>query len=153
MLKILIVDDSEMLGDLFAEFLEAVGFTITGTARSLDEAVASAKASRPDVAVLDYCLGADLGTDFVRRIADDRRPAVLYLSGRPLGPILTSADGEGFVQKPIGLSDLALCVSAVHALRVKEGLERLRIPPGFRPLTGANKEVAPFDNLPAYRRA
>lgn len=153
MLKILIVDDSEMLGDLFAEFLEAVGFTITGNVRSLEEAVASAMAVRPDVAVLDYCLGADLGTDFVRRIADDQRPAVLYLSGRPLGPILTSADGEGFVQKPISLNDLALCMSAVHTLRFTGHLDHLRIPASFRPLTGPSIEIAPFDNLPAYRRA
>ncbi|HEV2554459.1 MAG TPA: response regulator [Bosea sp. (in: a-proteobacteria)] len=110
MLKILIADDSEMLGDLFAEYLESVGFTVTGTARTLGEALTAAERTKPDAAVLDYCLGSDLGTEFVTRIVGDRRPAVLYLSGKPLEHILTQADGEAFVQKPISLSDLALRV-------------------------------------------
>jgi len=32
MLKVLIVDDSEMLGDLFEEYLHEVGFEVVGVA-------------------------------------------------------------------------------------------------------------------------
>lgn len=153
MLKILIADDSEMLGDLFAEYLNAVGFNVTGTARTLNEALALADAAQPDVAVLDYCLGCDVGTEFVRRLAKHRRPAILYLSGKPLANVLTSADGEGFVQKPIGLSDLALCVSAVHDLRMKGFIETVSIPAALKQLTGSTREASLLDPMRGHLRA
>lgn len=117
MLKVLIVDDSEMLRELFAEYLDTAGFRVVGVVGTVPEAAKIAAAERPDVALLDYHLGRHLGSEIFAHVPPARRPAVLYLSGRPLGQTLTRDDGEGYIQKPVGLGDLATALTAVWAMR------------------------------------
>jgi len=58
---------------------------------------------RPDVAVVDYYIGSHLGTEIINQLPASTRPAVLYLSGKPLEDVLVKSDGEGFIQKPVSL--------------------------------------------------
>ncbi|KPH73661.1 response regulator [Bosea vaviloviae] len=117
MLKILIAEDNDMLASLFKDYLSQVGFDVVGVARTVGDAVDLAITHQPDVAVVDYRIGSRLGTEIVRQLPLTSRPAILYLSGEPLGRVLTKADGEGFIQKPVSLDDLAKALSLAWQIR------------------------------------
>lgn len=117
MLKILIAEDNDMLGSLFQDYLTQVGFDVVGVARTVGDAVDMAISHQPHVAVVDYRIGSHLGTEIVRQLPCASRPAVLYLSGEPLARVLTKADGEGFIQKPVSLDDLAKALSLAWEIR------------------------------------
>ncbi len=135
MLKILIAEDNIMLGDLFEDYLTVVGYDVVGVARTIEEAVALAVLHEPDVAIVDYRLGNnELGTQIRSQIANRSNTAVLYLSGEPLGALLTKADGEGFIQKPVGLDDLDRALRLTWSLKTKGHDAGHPVPPGFRKL-------------------
>ena len=131
MLKILIAEDNEMLGDLFEDYLSEVGFEVVGVARTVGDAVDLAVSHRPDVAVVDYRMGGHLGTEIIRQLPASSRPAILYLSGEPLARVLTKADGEGFIQKPVSLHDLAKALSVAWELRSNSSITAHPVPAGF----------------------
>ncbi len=131
MLKILIAEDNEMLGDLFEDYLNEVGFNVVGVARTVGDAVDLAISHQPDVAVVDYRMGSDLGTEIIRQLPRTSRPAILYLSGEPLARVLTKADGEGFIQKPVSLDALAKALSVAWELRSNSFITSQPVPAGF----------------------
>lgn len=141
MLSVLIVDDSEMLRELFAEYLAQTGFRIMGVVGTVAEAVEIAISRRPDLALVDYHLGRQLGTEIISGVPSESRPAVLYLSGSPLDRTLTRDDGEGFIQKPVGLADLVLALMAVWELKASGTSDSVTVPAGLRWLPGASSHT------------
>ena len=140
MLKVLITEDDAMLRNLFSDYLDLVGYEVVGVASTIDEAVILAARHAPDVALVDYRLGNhELGTALKARLPADSAAAILYLSGDPLQRVLTNRDGEGFIQKPVGLDELDQALRAVCAIksrgsRVHESPEVGVMPKGFHVL-------------------
>lgn len=130
--SVTIVDDSEMLRELFADYLEQVGFEVLGVFGTVSDAVESIAARRPDIALVDYHLGRQLGTEIFCCGRPEGRPAVLYLSGTPLAQTLTAESGEAFIQKPVSLADLALALNAVWQLRISGTSQGVDVPAGLR---------------------
>ena len=80
-LRVLVVDDHPIWRDGVARDLEAAGLTVTGTAGDVAQAVRIAKATRPDVVLLDLNLPDGSGVDVARALATlDPVPRVLVLS-------------------------------------------------------------------------
>jgi DNA-binding NarL/FixJ family response regulator len=135
MLKVLIVEDSAILGELFSDYLSLVGYEVVGVARTIVEAVNLTTLHRPNVAVVDYRLGNDeFGTQLRPQISQKSDLAVLYLSGAPLGTLLSREDGEGFAQKPISLDDLDQSVRLVWSIKMNGHASGERIPGSFHKL-------------------
>jgi DNA-binding response OmpR family regulator len=135
MLKVLVVEDSEVLGELFKDFLTLTGYDVVGVAQTLDEAAGLAHLYDPDLAVVDFRLGGgEFGTKLPTLIGDRSNLGILYVSGDALSRELTRRDGEGFVQKPVGMNDLDRCLRAVRAIKMQGHCEEERRPACFHAL-------------------
>ena len=64
--KILIVEDEEMLSEMYREVFEKEGFDVI-TAGNAQEAVESAQAKKPDFVLLDILLPGDNGIHFLEQ--------------------------------------------------------------------------------------
>ena len=118
MLKVLIAEDDMILGDMLEEFLTIQGYDICGVARTVGEAVLLADLHKPDLAVFDFRLSdGELGSQ-IRPLLEDRfSMGILYVSGDPLGRVLTKADGEAYIQKPYALADLVQALETIRQIK------------------------------------
>ncbi len=70
-IRVLIVDDHAVFRDSMARALRSEnGLEITGHCGTVDEGLASARSHPPDVVILDYDLGYERGTRYVREAAE-----------------------------------------------------------------------------------
>jgi len=105
-LAVLLVDDDENTREVYAEYCRCVG-VLARTAADGDEALASVRADRPDVIVLDYAMPGKNGIDVLNLLRDDRALAaipVIILSGRDRD--LQSVHGAPWLRKPLDPSEL-----------------------------------------------
>jgi two-component system, NarL family, nitrate/nitrite response regulator NarL len=104
-LRCLIVDDSPRFRQEARSLLEHEGLSVVGVAGSGDEAVRLARASRPDLVLLDISLGTESGFDIARRLVDGSivdPPAVIFISTydeREFGSRIESSPALGFIAK------------------------------------------------------
>ena len=132
MLNVLIAEDNVILADILEDYLISQDFEVCGTARTADEAVTLANLHKPDLAVLDFRLGdGAYGSQVRARMKDKGHMGILYVSGDPLGKILTRADGEAYLQKPYGMNDLARSLRIVHEIKTNGTISPERFPRGF----------------------
>lgn len=118
MLKVLIAEDNLILGDMLEDFLASQGYEVCGIARTVKEAVALADLHKPDLAVLDFRLAdGEFGSEIRPLLEDQTSMGILYVSGDPLGRILTRADGEAYIQKPYGLADLTQALRTIRQIK------------------------------------
>ena len=104
-LRILVVEDDVMIGELLAETLEDLGHVVCAVETNAANAVAAAARHRPDLMIVDVGLGEASGIAAVKEIVRSRFvPHVLVtgeaVRGMPLGPDTV------FIQKPFRVSDL-----------------------------------------------
>ncbi len=120
MLKVLIVEDSFILADMLEDFLISEGYDVCGIAGTVNEAVTLADFHNPDLAVVDFRLAdKEHGSDIRPLLKDKVRMGILYVSGDPLEKILTSADGDAYIQKPYGMHDLSQSLEIIHTIKIK----------------------------------
>src|SRR6202167_6633178 len=99
MLKVLIVEDDLMLADFAEEILVERGYEVSGIARTVTDAVALARHSRPDLVILDLRLAdGGLGTEVAAQLAFLGRPGILYVTGKMSQVALTN--GAACLAKP-----------------------------------------------------
>ena len=78
MVKVLIVEDDLMLADFAEEILVEHGYEVSGIARTVVDAVALARRSRPDLVILDLRLAdGGLGTEVAAQLTRLGRPGIL----------------------------------------------------------------------------
>ena len=80
--RILIVDDEQELLDMVASILKEDGFENIKTARSVSEAIETAKGFSPELAVLDVMLPDGSGFDLCERLKAMADYPVLFLTAR-----------------------------------------------------------------------
>ena len=117
--RVMIVDDSLFMRQVLRHIVEANGFTVVGEADSLDGAVESYRACRPDVVTMDITLDkihTMSGVEALRAIrAIDPRARVIIISALDQQAVLREAIEAGaaeFVAKPF---DEAQVISALQA--------------------------------------
>src|SRR4051794_8606789 len=111
--RILIVDDQPRLRQTIREFLEGKGFDVddVGTCAAAEEAF---RASRPDLALLDYDLPDGDALELLPRLrAIDGEVPLLILTGHGTIELAVRAIKEGaeqFLTKPLELPTLLVVI-------------------------------------------
>ena len=107
--RALVVDDEPALGDLLSTVLRYEGWTVV-TAQTGQAAVRAARASAPDVVVLDVMLPDLSGLEVLRRIrAQHPRVPVLFLTAKDAVEDRVAgltAGGDDYVTKPFSLEEV-----------------------------------------------
>jgi DNA-binding response OmpR family regulator len=135
MLKVLIVEDDLMLADFAEEILVEHGYEVSGIARTVTEAVALARNSRPDLVILDLRLAdGGLGTEVAAQLAPVDRPGILYVTGNMSQLALTC--GDACLAKPYRAVDLLRGLEIVAEI-VATGEAQPPFPRGFQLLPPA----------------
>jgi two-component system OmpR family response regulator len=145
MSRILVVDDEPRIVDVVRAYLEREGHEVD-IAHDGDTGLAAARATPPDLIVLDVMLPGRTGFDVLRalRAESDPGPAIILLTARD--DVIDRVAGlelgaDDYVTKPFEPRELVARVGAV--------LRRLR-PTGRGPGLGASPATAPpgHDRLP-----
>jgi DNA-binding response OmpR family regulator len=113
--RILVVDDERTIAESVAVRLRAEGFTVD-LAHDGPSAVAKARATPPDLVVLDVMLPGFDGLEVCRRIQAERTVPVLMLTARGDETDLLvglAVGADDYLTKPFSLRELA---ARVHAL-------------------------------------
>ena len=142
-LRILIVEDEFIIGDMIARQLTKLGHRVVGHAFSYDEAVRLYHAGAPELVLLDIRLnGSRTGIDVAHYLAR-QQPAVphVYLTSQTDPATLSLARETlpaGYLSKPVQISSLLTTIDiAVHNFRslretptitVRDGREHHIIP-------------------------
>jgi DNA-binding NarL/FixJ family response regulator len=119
-LRVMVVDDHPMWRDAVVGDLERAGLAVVATAATGDEAVARARATRPQVVVLDLQIPAPTGVEVTATLVQEDptvRVLILSASGEQ-GDVLDAvkAGATGYLVKSASSEDL---LAAVH--RVANG--------------------------------
>ncbi|MGD9762381.1 MAG: response regulator [Candidatus Binatia bacterium] len=104
-IAILVVDDLQVNRDLARSTFEPLGYTVL-TARTVDEALAAARRSRPNVLLCDLFIGDESGADLIdlfKRAPDLQHiPIVVLASGIPQTPQHAAAlSSAHFILRPV----------------------------------------------------
>jgi two-component system alkaline phosphatase synthesis response regulator PhoP len=111
---VLVVDDNPKIVEVLAEYLRAEGFTAL-TAEDGDAALALARESHPDLALVDVMLPGVDGLELTRRFQEDNIPVILVTArseevDRLVGLRLGADD---YVTKPFSPREVVARVQAV----------------------------------------
>ena len=114
--RVLVVDDEQMLADLLASALRYEGWDVTTAATGV-KAVQAAQEIEPDVVVLDIMLPDFDGLEVMRRIRG-RQPSVpvLFLTAKDAVEDRVSgltAGGDDYVTKPFSLEEVVARLRAL----------------------------------------
>ena len=132
MVKVLIVEDDILVGDILETFLVSAGYDVCGVALSVDEAVMLADLHQPDLAVLDFRLAdGGYGPEIKSRLKNPSGLGILYATGDGMNKGLTSKDGDAFIQKPYQMKDIIKCLEIVQKLRTTGVCDRVEFPRNF----------------------
>lgn len=141
MLKVLIVEDDLMLADSAEEILVEHGYEVSGIARTVADAVALARHSRPDLVMLDLRLAdGGFGTEVAAQLPPLGRPGILYVTGNTSQFALTPADGDACLAKPYRSTDLLRGLEIVAEI-VATGTAQQPFPNGFQLLLPVTAEA------------
>lgn len=112
-IKVMIVDDDEIIRNLLQLRLKLLGYETCGMAESGEEAVILSKKTNPDIVFMDIMMPGKLdGIHAAREIRANSKSRIIFLSGYSDQEILNRAkeiDPEGFIVKPF--SDTVLRVT------------------------------------------
>jgi CheY-like chemotaxis protein len=122
MKTILLVDDDEVLRELFGSALRKKGYSVI-EADSGVNGFEKAQRNLPDLILTDICMPEGDGATLLRRIRDDpelKSRQIVVMSGMPdlLVPRTGTEEGaDVFLRKPVSLRELVNCVQArfIHA--------------------------------------
>jgi DNA-binding response OmpR family regulator len=132
MLKVLIVEDDLMLADFAEEVLVEHGYEVSGIARTVADAIALARRSRPDLLILDLRLAeGGLGTEVASQLPPLGRPGILYVTGNMSQVALVH--GDACLAKPYRSADLVRGLEVVVEI-VATGKAQPPFPQGFQVL-------------------
>ncbi|MFC9328397.1 response regulator [Kitasatospora sp. NPDC057015] len=146
--RVLLADDEHLIRGALAALLALEDdLTVVAEAASGPEALAMAKAHRPDVAVLDLQMpgldGIEVATE-LRRLLPDCRTMIVTGHGRP-GYLKRALEVgvRGFLPKTVSAADLAGIIRTVHAggRYVDPELAADAIAAGATPLTPRETDV------------
>jgi DNA-binding response OmpR family regulator len=128
--KILIVDDEPKIVEICRDYLRASGFEVDSAANGL-EGLSKARATSPDLVVLDLMMPGMDGMDVCRAIRRESRVPIIMLTARveeadKLKGLALGADD--YITKPFSPRELVARVQAVlRRVNQPEPLEILRL--------------------------
>ena len=118
-LRILVVEDDDLVGILLAETLQAMGHQVSAVVTTELAAIEAARFYAPDLVILDENLRSGRGSSAIRHIHELRAVPYLLMSGNP--PDIRSK-GVTFLEKPFLEEDLRKAIrTALSVLHVGGG--------------------------------
>jgi DNA-binding NarL/FixJ family response regulator len=121
---VLVVDDDAKFGAFLHDLLQGAGFAPV-TVATVDEAIAAARAQRPDAAIIDVVLAGRGGYGLCRELREEHGQdlPVIFVSGDRVDPIDRAAGilvgGDDYLVKPVHpeelLARLRRLLERVHA--------------------------------------
>jgi two-component system, response regulator PdtaR len=139
-MNVLIAEDEFLLGLLLSEFLLEAGHTVLGPAMTAAEALGLARATPPDLALVDIELrDGRSGIALAETLSRAGVPSI-FVSAQPDLARLNSHYAIGYIPKPYTPALVVETVRFVEALR--HGAPALRAPPLFEPFA-ALKALGP----------
>lgn len=121
MIKVLIADDHDMVRHSFTLVLSEIeDISISGEAKSGEEAVQLARKNPPDIVLMDVRMPGIGGLEATRRIlehANNNGPQVIGLSGyndSSYPGLFMRAGARGYITKDVGVDDLVAAIYQVH---------------------------------------
>ncbi|HEY0993077.1 MAG TPA: response regulator [Kofleriaceae bacterium] len=159
--RVLLVDDSQLVRDMFAhgtaQFFDRPGALAVDDAEDAEQAWAKLASSTYDLVIVDYILPAEDGASLIAKLRRDTRLAstpiiAISVAGRDAREATLSAGADVFVDKPLMFRDLfnTLRMLAEHRARVRPAVQRKSIlvfddSPFALALTRAALESAGFE--------
>ena len=123
--QILVVDDGDSVRDIIRIFLEMKGFEVCGEAADGEEAIERARATKPDLIILDLAMPRMNGVEaasILSRTMPDVPIVLLTMYENFLGSSLTLAGVTAVVSKTEGMDKLVACVhSLLNPAQIPEG--------------------------------
>lgn len=115
-LRVLIVEDEEMIAMLLEETLVALGHQVCATAASQEEAIAAAQAHRPDLMIVDSGLAEGSGIDAVAAILETGFIPHLFVTGNAM-EVATQRPEAIILQKPFFVPELVSAITRAVAVQ------------------------------------
>lgn len=127
-MRVLIVEDDRAVAEAIQDGVQLASHEVCGIAGTFEQAVALARLTRPDLAIIDVELGGGPdGIEIARRLAKMTKLAVMFMTGYPNR--LRSVDiGHAWMAKPYRVLDLINALEAVYAVAENRPITG-RIPP------------------------
>ncbi len=127
-IKVLIVEDEQLIALTIKEVLEKKGFQITDIVDSFDQAISSVEEFSPDVALVDIQIRGDKdGVDITKELQNQYKiPAVVLTAHSDTATVqnVESVSPYGYLIKPFNHNELyALLLSAHEQYKMKRVLE------------------------------
>lgn len=115
-LKVLVVEDDEIIAMLLAETLEDLGYSVCATAATEQDAITAAHQHAPDLMIVDVGLSQGSGIDAVAAISRTRAVPHIFVTGDTVS--VRSRMPEAIVlQKPFLLPELEAAIAMALAQR------------------------------------
>jgi CheY-like chemotaxis protein len=122
-LRILVVEDDALIGELLREMLMGMGHFVCAIEATEAGAVAAAAQHNPQLMIVDATLAAGTGVGAVERILQRRPTPHLFMSG---GSVTLGSREAIVLRKPFGEAQLAVAMQ--RALRQPAGLRAVGWP-------------------------
>ncbi len=104
-IRIMVVEDESLLGVLFGEVLEGMGYIVCAIEATETGAIAAAGRCKPDLMLVDVRLGVGSGVSAVAEILRTRFVPHVFYSGDISGVKLLQPNAIA-IQKPFRVSEL-----------------------------------------------
>jgi DNA-binding response OmpR family regulator len=131
-MKILVVEDEELIALVVLDALAEAGYDVLGPARTADEALTIARAEIPELVLADINLADDTkGTDLARMLRAELDIPVVFLSGNIQEAQPAQDVALGHIAKPCSPTVVLKSVDVVGALLRGALPEDHQIPPGL----------------------
>ena len=111
-MRAFIIEDDYLIAQSLQDMLERLGYTAFSFARSEDAAVLGASGQSIDLITADVRLLPGDGLNAVRKICEERRIPVVFITGYA-DELIDRAPAAVVVQKPVEEQDLAVAVRRV----------------------------------------
>jgi CheY-like chemotaxis protein len=107
--RVLLVEDEVIVAMYVEDVLSELGYQVVGIASHLDQALALARDSTFDIAVLDINLAGEMSFP-VADVLRERRIPFLFVSGYTSGGLTEEYRSEPRLRKPFRTPDLAKAI-------------------------------------------
>jgi len=117
-LRVLIVEDEGLVAAGLKMQLQAMGHQVVGLAKDGEEAVAMAASLSPDLILMDIRLPKLDGLEAARRILQERRVPIIFISAfseADLAKEASEAGGFSYLLKPVDRKNLLPAIEVVMA--------------------------------------
>jgi DNA-binding response OmpR family regulator len=114
-LKILLVEDSQSVGDALKQHLELLGANVTGPAATTAEAMKLITERLPNVALVDFHLRGENSSGLIARLRGEGVPVILLSGSFEFSPPV-SLEGVTMVEKPISEAQILQYLKPILAL-------------------------------------